>query len=280
MDETKVVRAWVLGGDLRYAWAAKALRRDGLPVKTWAVPGMENQAESLEDALTGADLVLLPMNAIQHEELVVGQQRLPAALLPQYLGTNAQLFGGEAPEDLTAWLVSRGVQWHDLLEQPGYVMANAAVTAEGAVQIILERLSCTVQGAEVLVIGWGRIGRFLAEKLKALGANVTVAARREEARAEIFALGMIPEVTGTFALGLSRYNAVCNTVPHQVVTAAQLESVQGLCLELASEPGGFPKSKQVVLTRGLPGKTAPETAGEELAKAVWACLAGEGGTLE
>ena len=30
----------------------------------------------------------------------------------------------------------------------------------------------------------------------------------------------------------------------------------------------------------LPGKTAPETAGKNLAEAVWSCLEGEGRTLE
>jgi dipicolinate synthase subunit A len=280
MDETKVVRAWVLGGDRRYGWAAEALRRDGLPVKTWAVPEQPDQAENLEAALTGADLVLLPTNAIQGQDLAVGGQRLPAALLPRFLAKHAQVLGGPAPDDLTDWLASQGVGWHDLMEQPGYVMENAAITAEGAVQVLMGRLSRTVQGANILVMGWGRIGRFLAEKLKALGAAVTVSARREADFAEIAALGMTPDRTGKFALGLGQYDAVCNTVPHLVISEPQLETIQGICLELASPPGGFPPSDRVLLARGLPGKTAPETAGEALAKAVWACLAGEGRTLE
>ena len=57
----KKLEAWVIGGDGRYAWAARQLRRDGMPVKCWGVPGMENQAESLEMALEDADIVLLPM---------------------------------------------------------------------------------------------------------------------------------------------------------------------------------------------------------------------------
>ena len=41
----KKLEAWLIGGDGRYAWAARQLRRDGMPVKCWGVPGMENQAE-------------------------------------------------------------------------------------------------------------------------------------------------------------------------------------------------------------------------------------------
>ena len=47
-------KSWSLGD--RRRWAPMpgrhgSLRRDGMPVKCWGVPGMENQAESLEMAL-------------------------------------------------------------------------------------------------------------------------------------------------------------------------------------------------------------------------------------
>ena len=57
-----------------------------------------------------------------------------------------------------------------------------------------------------------------------------------------------------------------------------------ILLELASLPGGFPAEakelRNVVMGQALPGKTAPETAGKNLAEAVWSCLHGEGRTLE
>ena len=45
-----MVNAWVLGGDGRYPWAVRRLRGDGLPIRCWGVPEMEDQAESLEEA--------------------------------------------------------------------------------------------------------------------------------------------------------------------------------------------------------------------------------------
>ena len=51
MDACNALRAWVLGGDRRYAAAAECLRRSGLPVRTYRVPGMGDEAEDLEKAL-------------------------------------------------------------------------------------------------------------------------------------------------------------------------------------------------------------------------------------
>ena len=53
--------------------------------------------------------------------------------------------------------------------------ANAVPTAQAAVCILLAELSIMAADAEVLIIGNGRIGRVLAQELRALGAKVCVA---------------------------------------------------------------------------------------------------------
>ncbi len=286
MDGTRCLRAWVLGGDGRYPWAVKALRRSGLPVRTWGVMDMKNDAEHLREALEGADLVLLPMWPFQEEQLQVGGERVAAALLPYMLEKGALLIAGSFPTELEAWLQSRGVRCESYLELESYRMANAAVTAEGAVWLCMGAMERTLAGAEILVIGWGRIGRFLAEKLRALGARVTVTARREGQWQEMESLGLRSDETGQYHHGLGEYDAVLNTVPHPVLTAEQGEALKPDCVlvELASKPGGFApellERRPVLLAPGLPGRTAPRSAGANLAAAVWACLTGEGRSLE
>ena len=48
-------------------------------------------------------------------------------------------------------------------------------TAEGAIQLAMEELPITLHGARVLVIGYGRLGRVLADRLAGLKARVSVA---------------------------------------------------------------------------------------------------------
>ena len=282
----KKLEAWVIGGDGRYAWAARQLRRDGMPVKCWGVPGMENQAEGLEMALEDADIVLLPMKPFRDESLIVCGEEIHASVLPNLLAEDAVLVAGSFPVEVESWLQTSGVRCVSFLELEGYLLSNAEITAEGGVYLLLHHLRRTLSGAKVLVIGYGRIGRFIAGKLRFLGADVTVSARRTEQLAELNIRGYRAQRTGIYEDGLGDYDAVVNTVPGIIMTAEQGKSLKEECvvLELASLPGGFPeemkKRRSIIMGQALPGKTAPETAGKNLAEAVWSCLEGEGRTLE
>ena len=56
----------------------------------------------------------------------------------------------------------RGVPyWRD----PVYVIENAALTAEAAAELVMRRLPGTVRGADILIVGYGRIGSMLADRL-------------------------------------------------------------------------------------------------------------------
>ena len=280
----KLVNAWVLGGDQRYAWAARSLRQSGLPVKCRGVPGMENQGESLRNALTGADIVLLPMRAFRGEMLIIDKEELSGALLPQLLAKHALVLAGQIPEDLEAWYRENGLHCADYLEEETFLLRNANTTAEGAVYLLMRHSTRTIDGMRLLVLGSGRIGGFLAEKLRALGAEVTVSTRSPAKAVELELHGYRTTKTGAYPEGLEIYDGILNTVPQSVITEKQAAAIRAdcVCIELASEPGGFPEGmKELVISgRFLPGRVAPETAGAHLAAAVWSALAGEGRMLE
>ena len=196
MDACNALRAWVLGGDRRYAAAAECLRRSGLPVRTYRVPGMGDEAEDLEKALKGAELLILPMRAFFAERLCIGTEAVEAARLPELLAPEAILVGGWFPEPVEDWLRANRIRCRSVLEVERYQIRNAAATAEAATGLLMEAMDRTVLGARILVIGWGRIGKQLAGRLHSLGAEVTVAARRESHRAEIETMGMRSDITG------------------------------------------------------------------------------------
>ena len=150
---------------------------------------------------------------------------------------------------------------------PGFVLGNAALTAEGAVGVLLEESERSLCGSRALVSGFGRIGRLLALKLKALGAQVTAAARRAESRAEAEALGC--EALPFSALP-GGFDFVVNTAPARVLDESFLCLLpeDALLLELASAPGGYDRTlaEQLGLrclsAPGLPGRSAPRSAAE------------------
>ena len=164
-------------------------------------------------------------------------------------------------------------------------MANAVPTAEGAIQIAMEELPITLHGARVLVIGYGRLGRALAPRLSALGARVSVAARKYAALAWAESFNWGTERIGQLAGWLCGYDLVVNTVPAPVLGEAELEELKPDCLviDLASKPGGVDFAaaarlgRKVVWALSLPGKTAPVTAGRAIQTAIYNILSELGG---
>ena len=152
--------------------------------------------------------------------------------------------------------------WRD----PVYVIENAALTAEGAVELLMRRLPGAIRGAEALIVGYGRIGSMLADRLGLLGASVTVAARRPESRAEARARGHCSvDITNV----PNHFDAVVNTVPAPILTGG---FDGALCLDLASDPGGWLDNTPVLKAPGLPGHYAPKAAADAMAEAVYRVL--------
>lgn len=178
--------------------------------------------------------------------------------LPQ----NIVVIGGYLDQDyLTAY------QKIDLLKDPFYLAENAAITAECAMQFSSPHLKTTLSDAPALILGWGRIGKCLAQRLAALGCSVTVAARKECDRALLYALGYsavdFPQIPQT----LKRCRILFNTVPDLPLHSDIIDSWKtGIAIDLASEPGM--KGNTVIPARGLPGKYAPESSGRLIAKTI------------
>lgn len=153
---------------------------------------------------------------------------------------------------------------------------NAVPTAEAAIGIFIESLPITIMGSNCTVIGYGRVARALAPRLKALGATVTVAARSTSALAFAECEGMIPIILDRYSKSKNEDDCIFNTVPSNIFDASFAEKVKkdALFVDLASLPGGVtPECKEAlgsryIFTSSLPGKTAPVTSGKIIADTI------------
>jgi dipicolinate synthase subunit A len=148
----------------------------------------------------------------------------------------------------------------DLLQDEQYLAENAAITADCALRLLADRLPVSFCGCPVLIIGWGRIGKCLAAMLKALGAEVTVAARKPSDLGMLTALGYKTAAIGD--LDPAPYRAIINTAPAPVLSAGgnAIKIDLASCLGMAGE--------DVIWARGLPGKMLPEASGALIARCV------------
>ena len=246
MRQTK--RFAVVGSDARQAAAGRALARAG-----YTVGGVQQ--------LPQADCILLPLPLEQAD-----------LSLTQLLGMakpGALALGGKVTDSARTIARAAGVELVDYFARPELTVYNAIPTAEGCIGILLERRSRTLWGAAVLAV-----------RLAALGARVTVAARRPVQRAMAEEQGLRAVPLTDLAAAAAAFDTVVNTIPAPVLTAAVLAALPKGCLivDLASKPGGtdFAAARRLGHTAlhalSLPTVWAPETAGEALARTVQTIL--------
>lgn len=220
---------------------------DGHLVRTFALENYRFETgilpcDSLGQAAREADCVIFPMPMTQEGRLnapLAAQEHKPDRLLEE-LPAGCVVMGGMVPEGLHQAARRLGVVIHDYLKREELALMNAAITAEGAIQIAMENTERAINGSRCLVIGYGRIGTALCARLRGLGAKVTTAARRcsQLALAQCEALDTV--AIQDLSKVLPRQDIIFNTAPAMVLPRPLLEKMQpqAVVIDLASKPGG------------------------------------------
>ncbi len=264
----------LLISDMRQVYLAEILTKKGTGVRCLDIRNIETadeQLEKLKKFLTEADRLILPIPVSK----VPKQEKLNEILNKDLLNDTVVL-GGCFSEEQREILTRRGIYYLDFMEDTIVTEENAIATAEGAIAELVQHSPYNIEGAKILVAGYGNCGRAIATKLKALGARVTVLARRREVRKQAkqdgfyaidFAFG--PEE----AMGAAM---IVNTVPAPVITKLIIKELprDAYILDIASKPGGtdfnYAKENGILaeLVLGIPGKYAPKESAYILERAI------------
>ena len=237
---------------------------------TQGTPALDYAVQELEDR--GINFSDFPCDRVTHLLLPVPCKQTGAELTEvlNSLPRTITVVGGflDRPE-------LSGYRCVDLLKDPHYLAKNAMITAYCALELAEKELSVTWEDCPVLILGWGRIGKCLGRLLDNLGAQVSIAARKDGDLAMIAALGYDSRNIGGLDYILRRYRVIFNTVPSPVLNRAQTALCREDCVlvELASAPGM--DAPHIIDGRGLPGKLAPESAGKLIARTVMGLWARE-----
>lgn len=253
----------VIGGDMRLRVAKKELEAKGFRVDTLGLFEGDN------GDIKTSDILLLPVPTTKDMVNVfvpLTQRIVPLEWVENSIAHNQTV--------LCCNYTFKNGKCTDYNRLDSYAILNAVPTAEGAIKWAIEKTPFTLWGARVLVIGYGRVGKVLADRLKYLGAKVTVSARKSSDVALVTAFNMETAHTGKLNDGVFDYDIVFNTVDVPVLDNETLKkspckyfldlsSLGGFNLEFARSVG-----KTADTAPALPGRTAPETAGRILAQTV------------
>lgn len=238
----------------------------------------------------GYDAVMLPV-AKSAEYLEQVADRLQAG---EYV------FGCNFPPEIVERKRKQGVFFIDYMQEEGAACTNAVATAEGAVAEAILAGKEVLCGKPMLVMGYGRCGQVLAQRLQALGGKVTVYEKDPEKLAiakacgcsavcaedevALYEEGAVTIANCSLETGLEKTGSkltaefwgqfvyIFNTIPALVLGANRLSHIRhdAVLIDIASSPGGLDyaycaqRGMNANLCSGLPAKYAPKSAAELL----------------
>ena len=274
-----------VGGDARQITAARMLSVRGWRVSTFLGGDFDvafERYETLESALMDADTVVLPLpvsvDAKSLNAPFLENEQIALSRIVDALSQKQTVIGGRIPEDMVRALGDKGITVIDYFKSEAFQIENAYTTSEAALSIAMNNLKRNIRGARFAVMGYGRIARTLTELLIKLGGKVCVLARKESdlAWARIAGAKVMRITSENIKKLVDGYDIIFNTVPSWLFFEEFLSRVDKntLIIDLASSPGGVDVSaakklnSRVLWASSLPGKYAPEGAGELIADCI------------
>lgn len=282
---------FILGGDSRNIELTKLLAKDENIVYTYGLEKAFNEKE--EDEIFKNIIFCEDLKSIQKAKIIVTS--LPISkdginLNMPYSNKNITIkdllsilkgkiiFTGNISTEIEN-ILKKENEIIDIMKKEEFAILNAIPTAEATISIMIENTKKIIHNSKCLIMGFGRIGKVLANKLKALSVNVTCTTinKEEAAWAETYGYQVINFKDIENVLG--HYDIIINTIP-KLVLNDEVKKIrnEALIIDLASNPGGINKeiakreNKKLICALGLPGKVAPITSAEYIRNVVFNVL--------
>ena len=222
----------IIGGDLRIAKLAIMLANDGNEVYVYGLEKSEEikrqrniiQCDTIRKAIDNVEIVIGPIPFSSNGNTInmpFSDKEITIREMMHNINAKVLIAGAILPE-VYEMANDEYIEIIDIMKREELAVLNTIATAEGTIQIAIENTNRILHGSEVLILGFGRIGKVLARKLAGLSVKVTCAARKDEDLAWIEAYGHKSLNINNLSENLRPFDIIINTVPHIVLTEQKL----------------------------------------------------------
>lgn len=274
----------ILGGDRRTACMAPILAEKGYRVLCFRTvnitcsPSIKSKlsfTDSLREALDSAPVIIGGIPFTKSDSLYC-EERFDTAIsiseLQRGIHKHQKIFAGVIPEDFRKTCEEREISCHDFMRDEPMSLYNAVSTAEGAILEALLHKDTNLHMSNTLVLGYGRCGKIIADRLKGLHACVTVCSNDANELALACALGFETLHLSKLWNNICCYEYLFNTIPARVLNRRCLEKVSpnAIVIDIASNKTGadYETARKLNVNihfcPGLPGKYAGESCAKYL----------------
>ena len=219
----------------------------------------------------GGEILLLPIPSTRDNRYITGTSVEIADLLP-IIKPGVRVVGYNIPSLLTEAAAKLYATVYDAALDEDFLIANAELTARGAVGYILTHYKKDISDMSVGVVGYGRIGMRLARWLLLFGARLTVYTTRESLALELCEAGISAKPIEK-DLDLTGLDILINTAPARQIDEEMLDK-QTEIIDLASG-NYFSPSERLTKLSSIPELYYPRTAGRLYAEGAIRALRGD-----
>ena len=207
----------IIGDDARQAYLSEYLEKEGMIV--------QSHPDWNPAYLKGCDLLIGPVNFY---------------------------YKGELKEEIRDACAQYHVPILNYMASREFLIANAELTAEGLLAYLILNTPFALNGANALILGFGRCGSAIAKRLHLLGCRVD-------------AYDLVPKELEN----PESYDFLINTIPERVLTEEVLKPLRKDCIlfDIVTTPGGYDEDAvarlglKLIRCPSIPGNTAPKAAG-------------------
>lgn len=266
----------IIGGDSRIEDLVKILSQDKNEIYLFGLENSEKlkhlkHLDTMEKALENSGLIITSIPLAKDGKYIntpLSDKKISVQEFFEIVKNKKIITGNITPEIQNYITPENNLEIVDVLKFEELTILNSIPTAEGAIQIAMEKSDITIHNSKCLILGFGRIGKILAKMLLGIGAKVYCEARKEQDIAWIESYGYNAIYLNELNKHLSEFDFIFNTIPYLILDKSNLKLLNKNCIliDLASKPGGidFEEANRLHLQNewalALPGKVAPKTA--------------------
>ena len=164
----------------------------------------------------------------------------------------------------------------DLNKRDDFAFYNAVPTAEAAIKIAIENSDETLNESNILITGFGRVSKILADRLSSFNHRITICARSQKDLSYAKVLGFKVITFENVKDQIQNYDIIFQTVPALVISDELIKEMnkKSVIIELSSGFRGTDLDSakrcgiKIIEAPALPEKIFPISAGKILSKVV------------